>query len=279
MLQGDRLRFDRALRRARPSAYGDGEFVGQESFMRAGEILALARRAGIGPGVSVLDLCCGVAGPGRLVTRELGCDYVGVDASTSALAIAADRAGDLDCEFVVGQVPPVPSGPFDVVLLLETLLAFADKEVLLKEVAGVLGDGGRFAFTMEEGDPLTEAERQRMPDADTVWLVPRDDLVALLERVGLRVRWEQDCSRSHLEVAEAMTRALVDDAAYIAAHVGQRALDDLLDAHRLWTDWLRVGRVRKLAFVAEKLPDSGTGPGYGATALMDDVARAGGGPR
>ena len=260
MLQGDRLRFDRALRRARPSAYGDGEFVGQESFMRAGEILALARRAGIGPGVSVLD-------------------YLGVDASTSALAIAADRAGDLDCEFVVGQVPPVPSGPFDVVLLLETLLAFADKEVLLKEVAGVLGDGGRFAFTMEEGDPLTEAERQRMPDADSVWLVPRDDLVALLERVGLRVRWEQDCSRSHLEVAEAMTRALVDDAAYIAAHVGQRALDDLLDAHRLWTDWLRAGRVRKLAFVAEKLPDSGTGPGYGATALMDDVARAGGGPR
>ena len=31
-----------------------------------------------------------------------------------------------------------------------------------------------------------------------------------------------------------------------------RALEELLAAHRLWSDWLRDGRVRKLAFVAEK---------------------------
>ena len=48
--------------------------------MSASEILSLAARAGIAPGVSVLDVCCGVAGPGRLITRELGCTYVGVDA-------------------------------------------------------------------------------------------------------------------------------------------------------------------------------------------------------
>jgi|BarGraNGADG00212_1021973.scaffolds.fasta_scaffold84528_2 hypothetical protein len=28
--------------------------------------------------------------------------------------------------------------------------------------------------------------------------------------------------------------------------------DELLAAHRLWSDWLREGRVRKIAFVAEK---------------------------
>ena len=47
--------------------------------MTAGEILALAVRAGVGPGVAVLDLCCGVAGPGRYLARELDCDYLGVD--------------------------------------------------------------------------------------------------------------------------------------------------------------------------------------------------------
>jgi hypothetical protein len=26
-----------------------------------------------GPGVAVLDLCCGVAGPGRMITAESGC--------------------------------------------------------------------------------------------------------------------------------------------------------------------------------------------------------------
>jgi hypothetical protein len=29
-------------------------------------------------------------------------------------------------------------------------------------------------------------------------------------------------------------------------------LEELLSAHRLWSDWLREGRVRKIAFVAEK---------------------------
>jgi hypothetical protein len=42
------------------------------------------------------------------------------------------------------------------------------------------------------------------------------------------------------------------DATNIAAHIGRRALDELLAAHRLWSDWLQEGRIRKLTFVAEK---------------------------
>ena len=56
--------------------------------MSAREIRALAGQADIGPGVTVLDLCCGVGGPGRLLTGELGCTYLGVDASASAIALA-----------------------------------------------------------------------------------------------------------------------------------------------------------------------------------------------
>ena len=55
--QDERAPFVRALQRARMSASAPGEFVEQEGFMRAGEIRALARQAGIAPGVSVLDLC------------------------------------------------------------------------------------------------------------------------------------------------------------------------------------------------------------------------------
>lgn len=132
MKQDERVSFDRALGRARRSAYPPGEFVGQESFMRATEIRALAVRAGIGPGVSVLDLCCGVAGPGRFITAELGCAYLGVDSSASAIDIARERAADLPCRFEVARIPPLPPGRFDVVLLLETMLAFEDKEGLLR---------------------------------------------------------------------------------------------------------------------------------------------------
>ncbi len=252
MKQDEREPFVQALRRARRTAYAPGEYVEQESFMRAGEIRALAERAGIGPGMSVLDLCCGVAGPGRFITRELGCSYLGVDSSASAIDIARDRARGLPCRFQVAEIPPLPPGTFDVVLLLETMLAFPDKQPLLQGISQALKAGGRFCFTLEEGEPLTEPEREQMPDADTVWLTPLVDMRALLERAGLVVRWQDDCSRSHRAVADSLAAAFAADAAAIAAQIGRRALDDLLAAHRLWSDWLDTGRVRKLAFVAEK---------------------------
>jgi SAM-dependent methyltransferase len=252
MNQDERAPFVRALQRARASAYAPGEFVEQESFMRAAEIRALAGRAGIGPGVSVLDLCCGVAGPGRFITRELGCTYLGVDSSSSALDIARERAGDLPCRFEVARIPPIPPGPFDVVLLLETMLAFPEKETLLEEVSRALRPDGRFAFTLEEGLPLTEPERERMPDADTIWLTPLREMLTCLERVGLRVRWHEDFSRSHRAVADSLLNAFAADASAIAEQIGRRALEELLAAHRLWSDWLQEGRVRKIAFVAEK---------------------------
>lgn len=222
--------------------------------MRAGEILSLARHAGVGPGVSVLDLCCGVAGPGRFITRQLGCRYLGVDGSASALDIARERATGLDCRFEVGDIPPLPSGRFDVVMLLETILAFPDKKELLRHISGALTTGGRLAFTLEEGDPLTLAERAQMPDADTVWLVPLPEMLSMLDEAGLSVRWHTECTRSHRATAESLTKAYEAEAAHITAGVGERALDELLAAHRLWVDWFREGRVRKFALVAEKPP-------------------------
>ena len=170
MRQDDRAPFERALQRARAAAFANGDFAGQESFMTAGEIRALAARAGIGHGVSVLDVGCGVGGPGQLLARETGCGYLGADFSASAVAIARERAPEL--RFAIAYVPPLPEGPFDVVLLLEAMLAIEDKDALVHAVAEALPPGGRFAFTLEEGEPLTAAERAAMPDPDTVWLTP-----------------------------------------------------------------------------------------------------------
>ena len=220
--------------------------------MAAHEILVLAARAGIGPGTSVLDLCCGVAGPGRLITRALGCSYLGLDSSRAAVRIARERAGDVGCRFEVAVVPPVPVDSVDVVLLLETMLAFRDKEPLLRAVSAGLKPGGRFAFTVEEGAPLTGVERSCMPASETVWPVPLPELLDCLERVGLRVCWQEEHSQAHRAAADALVDAFVADAPYIAAHLGRRALDDLVTSHRLWGEWLRAGRIRKLAFVTEK---------------------------
>jgi SAM-dependent methyltransferase len=252
MKQDERTPFVDALHGARVAAYPPNEFVEQESFMRASEIRALADQAGITPRASVLDLCCGIAGPGRFITRELGCTYLGVDYSPSAIDLARQRAGHLPCRFEVARIPPIPSGPFDVVLLLETMLAFPEKAPLLQEISGALASGGRFAFTMEAGLPLTESERATMPDADTVWLIPLPEMLSCLERVGLVARWQEDWTRSHGAVADSLLGAFAGDAPDIAAQIGHRALEELLVAHRLWSDWLREGRVRKIALVVEK---------------------------
>ena len=53
-------------------------------------------------------------------------------------------------------------------------------------------------------------------------------------------------------MAESLIDAFAADATAIAAQIGRRALDELLAAHRLWSDWLESGRVRKFAFVAER---------------------------
>src|SRR5205085_2684717 len=174
------------------TAYPADEYVGQESFMQAAEIRRLAHQARVGPGVSVLDLCCGVAGPGRMFTAESGCHYLGVDHSASALATARELAGKLPCRFEQVHLPPLPEGRFEVVFLLETMLAFPDKNALTSEVARVLEPGGRFAFTVEEGRPLTQQERARMPAADTVWPIELEELAGGLHYAGLDGHWRQE---------------------------------------------------------------------------------------
>jgi SAM-dependent methyltransferase len=241
-----------ALERARAAAFPAGEYVGQESFMRAGEISALASQARVGRGVGVLDLCCGVAGPGRMITAESGCRYLGVDQSASALATARERAGDLPCRFELARLPPVPEGRFEVVFLLETMLAFPDKQALAGEVARVLEPGGRFAFTVEEGRPLTRPERAQMPGADTVWLIELAELTEALREAGLTVVWRQEHTSAHQAIAAALARCYGADSAQIAGEIGTQAIAGLVTSHRLWRAWLGSGRVRKFALVAEK---------------------------
>jgi ubiquinone/menaquinone biosynthesis C-methylase UbiE len=240
-----------ALERARAAAHPPGEYAGQESFMRASEIRALAHQAGIGAGSSVLDLCCGIAGPGRLITAESRCRYLGVDQSASALATARELAGHLPCRFEHAHLPPLPDGRFEVVLLLETMLAFPDKKVLAGEVARVLEPGGRFAFTVEEGRALTRQERAMMPGADTVWLIELAELTGVLREAGLAVTWQHEYSSSHHATATALFHSYLNNSTQIAAQIGAQAAADLITAHRLWGDWLGNGRVKKFAIVAE----------------------------
>lgn len=252
MRQDDRAPFMTALHAARLAAYPDGQYVGQESFMSADEIRQLADRAGITRDCAVLDLCCGTAGPGRLLVAERGCRYLGLDYSLSALDIADQLAGDLPCRFAPAHIPPLPEGRFDVVLLLETMLEFADKQGLFCAIESALDRGGRFAFTVEAGHPLSAREQALMPDGETIHLIGLRELTQLLAAAGLGVTWQHESTLAHQATAAALLAAFRRHEAEITRVAGRRASAELIAAHELWVEWLRSGRVRKYALVAER---------------------------
>jgi hypothetical protein len=105
------------------------------------------------------------------------------------------------------------------VLLLEAMLEFEHKDALVRAVVAALKPAGRFAFTLEEGPPLTPAERAAMPDGETVWLTPLDEMRACLDRAGLAVTWHEDHSRAHGATARALAGAFAADAENIASQI------------------------------------------------------------
>jgi plastocyanin len=116
----------------------------------------------------------------------------------------------------------------------------------------VLEPGGRFAFTVEEGAPLTGQERTQMPAADTVWLIELATLTGVLSQAGLTVTWQQEHSSAHHATAAALLDCYQADSHLIAGQIGAQVTAELITAHRLWRDWLGDGRVRKFAIVARK---------------------------
>lgn len=247
-----RSRVDAVLLPARMEAFAPGQFIGQESFTTADGIDRLVRAAGITAGEHVLDLCCGLGGPGRRIIAATGCRYLGVDGDEEAVSVARTRSAGLPAEYLHATVPPLPPSLFDVVVLLETLLAFPDKPALLRAVAESLEAGGRFAFTVEEGRGPDAAERAAMPNAGTVWPVPLSDLLGLLAQAGLRVDSCVEETAAQLEVVTGLIRAFSDHAPRLREELGVAFVDDLLTSHRLWRDWMTSRRIRKFSVVARK---------------------------
>ena len=254
-----RPRLAMALRPAHVQAHRQGQYVGQESFISAGEILDLARVAGVDARTSVLDLCCGCGGPALHLARKKGCRIVGVDRSSEAIHLArtsAEHHGlDRRASFIVAEAlcPPLHAASFDAVLLYETMLAFKDKRQLVRVVRRLLRPGGRFGLTFEEGRPLSSAERRRVPKGEEVWLTPESEFRELLEVAGFRIRWVEDHTAAHAEVAGHLAATFRRDRATIASTLGSQALSELVVAHERWAEWLSARRVRKLAVVAQRL--------------------------
>ena len=163
-------------------------------------IAAAVERIGVPrPGDAVLDLGCGMGGPGRFVADRFGCRVVGVDLVEARIETARALAELTRCtdrvEYRTGDATGLPfeKGSFAQVWMLDASVHVRDKGTLLREIARVLRPGGLLVLHDQMG-PLSRAMLPLMRRAP--WVAPPlTQLVNRAEEAGLRLMLWQDTTQ------------------------------------------------------------------------------------
>jgi ubiquinone/menaquinone biosynthesis C-methylase UbiE len=143
------------------------------------------RRAGVGPGMRVLDLGCGTGDVSFLASRLVGPTgtVIGVDRSAEAVAAAEGRArqaGLINVSFAVADLAELTlTAPVDALVGRLVLLYLDDPAAVLRRLLDLLEPGGVVAFQeMDMGVTVCE------PDCP-LFTTTGDRLVQTFIRAGL----------------------------------------------------------------------------------------------
>jgi demethylmenaquinone methyltransferase/2-methoxy-6-polyprenyl-1,4-benzoquinol methylase len=141
-----------------------------------------ADRAEVGPGDSVLDVCCGTGDLALELSRRVspGGRVVGCDFSEPMLDLAREKAASQGMESVRFEWAdalqlPYDAGRFDAVTVGFGVRNFADRDQGLREMARVLRPGGRLV--------VLEFTEPRRPPFSTFYSLWFDRIVPVLGRL------------------------------------------------------------------------------------------------
>jgi ubiquinone/menaquinone biosynthesis C-methylase UbiE len=167
----------------------------------------LADRAGVGPGLRVLDVGSGLGGSLRYLAAERGCSGTGIDLTQEYVEAASSLAelvklGDA-VDFRQGSALEVPfaDGSFELVWTEHAQMNIADKRAFYGELARVLVPRGRLVFHdifQGEGGPV----HVPVPWADErsiSFLAKPAAVREILEQARLRVVDWEDKTRQSLD--------------------------------------------------------------------------------
>jgi len=177
--------------------------------------LELARAAGIGPGMHVLDVGSGIGGPSRCLASEFGCRVSGIDLSGEYCRVAAMLAE------LVGLTPlvdyqqgnalqlPYIAAAFDVVWTQHTAMNIQNKEALYREMGRVLRPGGILAIYDILAGPVGPVHFP-VPwaqDPATSFLATAAELRLLLAMAGFSITVWEDATEAALQWFRNLTDA------------------------------------------------------------------------
>jgi ubiquinone/menaquinone biosynthesis C-methylase UbiE len=124
-----------------------------EFHVRGKEVtLEMAAAAGLQPGLSILDVGCGIGGPCRLFADEYDCIATGIDI-TSEYVRTAEQLSKLTklndrTRFIHGSALDLPftGESFDIVWTQHVQMNIADKKQFYAEIKRVMRKDGRFIY-------------------------------------------------------------------------------------------------------------------------------------
>jgi SAM-dependent methyltransferase len=119
---------------------------------------AMIERAGIRPGMRVLDVACGTGHPAIPIAQAVGPtgSVLATDFAEPMVAIARDRAkaagvSNIEFRVVDGEVLDEPDGSFDVATMRWGLMFMPDPVAAIRGLARAVRGGGRIAIVVWPG--------------------------------------------------------------------------------------------------------------------------------
>jgi SAM-dependent methyltransferase len=234
----------------RQHALGADYPVGFEhiSFLTLSEMTAMASALHVQAGSVLVDLACGMGGPGLWIAREAKAQLVGIDISAAALAGARSRAEALGlaniARFDVGSFAEtaLDAASADGAMSCDALQYAPDKQAALLEIARVLRPGASLAFVCFEFEP------ERVAGLPIFGTDPVDDYRLLLERAGFDVV-AYDETPGWRERVNTTYQACIDARPALTIEMGEAACTALLGEMSLT---LQLQPYRRRVFVSAR---------------------------
>jgi cyclopropane fatty-acyl-phospholipid synthase-like methyltransferase len=147
----------------------------------------------LAPGMTVLDVGCGLGGPARQVARNTGCTVVGVDVTPAyvdaAKALAHTAGLAQQARFFHSDIAAFDGSEFDAAYTMHVQMNVADKKTYFTEIARRLRPGAHFA-TFEVCRSSDTEPAPPLPwslDGTDSFLTTSDELRATIQSSGFEL--------------------------------------------------------------------------------------------